>query len=96
MTKSQEDCRIDWSAVATAAPAASMRNAIVRFVDGYRGRRETPVTRSQILRHFSATPTEFVNAALLELVATGRLVVSQRSLNSARRSNGSYVYEVPS
>ena len=92
-SRKQDDAKIDWSAVNDGDRC--MQAAIVRFVRGYRGLRREPVTKRQIMRQFRATPSEFVEQGLLEVVTSGRVRCLSRSLGSRRRANGVSVYELP-
>lgn len=71
MTKAQDDRRTNFCKVSN--PTWSMRSALTRFVRGYRGPRENPVTTSQIRKHFAATEWHFVNEAILDMLADGTL-----------------------
>lgn len=66
--------------------------AAVRFIRGIRGPRENPVTRKQIGTWLRRTPAEAVDAALLDLVAEGKISAGPLSLrtnsNRARRAHG--------
>ena len=54
------------------APRA-LHNELVRFIRGIRGPRQNAVTRKQIGDWCSRTPAEAVDAALVELVAEGKV-----------------------
>ena len=45
----------------------------LRFIRGIRGPRQSPVTRKQIGEWLFATPAEHVDAALVELIAEGKI-----------------------
>lgn len=74
---------------------AALGRMILKFVGGIRAPRQNPVTRKQIETWFRATDKAFLNEVILELIGDGRLMISTRSLNSNRRSNGGYVYWLP-
>lgn len=92
MTKAQEDARIDWSKVPD--PETSFREALVRFIGGYRGPRKEPVTTAQVLRFFAQTPPLFVNNGLIDAVLHDRVRCGPRSLKSRKSSKTATVYEV--
>jgi hypothetical protein len=78
-TKAQEDRATDWSRV--RRPDVAMQNALLRFVRGYRAERENGVTQLQVRKHFRATPWDFVNEALLCLIADERIDVRRNGLS---------------
>jgi hypothetical protein len=91
VNQSQQDRRVDFTKV-KGDQGAQMRAAIFRFVRGYRGERKNNVTRAQILKHFAATPADFVEGAISDACARGDLNCFPRSIG--RRARGGYVYEV--
>lgn len=66
--------------------------AALRFIRGIRGARENPVTRAQIGKWLRRTPADAIDAALLELIAEGKVMAGPLSLrtpsNSHRRAHG--------
>jgi hypothetical protein len=93
-TKAQEDRAIDWSIVRVPDRDAALRNAICRYVGGYRKPRVVPVTKEQIKHNFMRTPPDMIERALLDLITSGKMTISARSLSSSRRATGVYVYEI--
>jgi hypothetical protein len=68
----------------------------LRFIRGVRGPRQAPVTRKQIGAWLFATPAEFVDAALVELIAEGK-VTTVRTGGARYRNNATrrpMAYEV--
>jgi hypothetical protein len=68
----------------------------LRFIRGIRGPRQAPVTRKQIGAWLFATPAEFVDTALCELIAEGKVTTAaiggfRYRNNKTRRAMG---YEV--
>ena len=68
------------------------RAEVLRFIKGIRGRRENPVTRKEIGKWLARTPAEAIDAALVELIAEGKVMAGPLSLrtpsNSHRRAHG--------
>lgn len=88
------DRTIDYSAAGIKGDGPAMcQRAIVRFVKGIRGPRQSPVTAAQIVRWFGATPADFVKAQIDAALLAGRIRIAPRSLGSTRRPSGAYVYE---
>jgi len=82
---------LDYSALKGDGKGA-LRRAILHFVRGIRGERKREVTRKQILTWFRGTPTDFVEAAILDAVTDDLLNCCRTTL--VRRSNERYVYEL--
>ncbi len=72
---------------------AGLRDQIVAFVRGVRGKRQAGVTERQIVDWFRGTDPAFVRARLTEVCASGEVRCCMRSLGSRRRHGGGYVYE---
>ena len=71
--------------------ARAVHAEVLRFVRGIRGPRRNPVTRTQIGAWLARTPGEAVDAALVDLIAEGKVgaePLSLRSRNSAKRATG--------
>lgn len=90
-TLAQQDRILDFSKVKD--PGRAMRNAVLRFVRGYRGQRKTEVSTRQIQKHFVATPWDFVHAQVLNLLVDGRLDCGRNGLSD--RAGVSYVVNAP-
>ena len=58
----------------------------LRFIRGIRGPRQAPVTRKQIGAWLFATPAEFVDAALVELIEEGKITAGYLSLRNGRNT----------
>ncbi|MDA8232764.1 MAG: hypothetical protein M0006_15645 [Magnetospirillum sp.] len=74
---------------------AALARMVIKFIGGIRGPRGTPVTLKQIEQWFRATDKVFLGKVLTTLVYDGKVMIGQRSFNSSRRANGSYVYWLP-
>lgn len=72
----------------------ALRAQIVNFVGGIKRPRTSPVSATQIVNWFRGTPAEFVKEQLTRATADGGVQIGPRSLSSARRWNGAYVYWV--
>ncbi len=71
------------------------RAEVLRFIKGIRGPRENPVTRKQIGQWLHRTPADAIDAALLGLIAEGKIMAGPLSLrtpsNSHRRAHGYWI-----
>lgn len=91
MSKRGDSRRVDWSAVKGNALSVCVTQ-IVAFAKGIRGERANGVSKKQILRWFSGTPADFIERAIWEAIANGKLDCFPKSRTSGRRHNGAYVY----
>lgn len=87
------DCRlIAFEALPIADGRKRLIAEIVAFVSGVRGKRQNPVSESQVVAYFRATDPDFVRDAMQQALVAGKIRITQKSLSSSRRSNGAYRY----
>lgn len=84
----------DYSTIKVEDNRRAMRNAVVEFVRGIRGRRKGGVTLKQILAWFRGTPADYVSQSVMDAVVAGEIKCVSRSLTSSRKHNGASEYEV--
>lgn len=94
MTKAQDD-RVIASMASLSGDVARIRGCVVRFVMGYRGKRESRVTRRDIERNFPKVDRGLLSRALLDALDAEEIAIEPAGLTSSRRANGAYCYYIP-
>lgn len=81
---------VDWSSPNLKVDGKeACKKQIVAFIQGIRGPRKNPVNEKQIMEWVSATPREFVDDCMVELILDGVISSRRNSINS-----NSFVYQM--
>lgn len=95
MGSKARDDRVIAAMASLSGEVAKIQKCVVRFVRGYRGERENPVTRRDIEKNFPKVDRGLLSRALLDALDAEEIAIAPRGLTSSRRARGAYVYFIP-